>query len=266
MSLDSSDVEISVKSKRAYRRIKLKSQNLEEAGRIAAELGLGPVASRVLAARGYRADARTESFIKPALRTGLPDPAKLKDVDRACSLIAAALEAKQPIAVCCDFDVDGLSGGAIVSHFLRRIGGRVEVFVPDRFVDGYGLNQAVVKKIAESGFGLLIAIDYGSTNLVELALARQLGLKTIVVDHHHIGTEAPQVDAFINPHQAECGFGDGILCAAGLAWYLIIRLRKKLPQARDLDAKSYLDLACLGTICDMVPLVGANRVIAKRGL
>ena len=266
MPVEVPEPDISVRPKRAYRRVRLKSQNLEEAARIADRFGLGAITARILAARGYQADQRAENFLKPALKSGLPDPGGLKNLDKACDLIAKTLKAKKPIAICCDFDVDGLSGGAIVCHFLRSAGAQVEVFVPDRFVDGYGLNEAVVRKIAKSGFGLMIAIDYGTTNLAELALAKELGVATIVVDHHHVSSDLPPADAFINPQQEGCGFGEGMLCAAGLAWYLIIGLRHKLPQAKKIDAKSYLDLACLGTICDMVPLLGVNRVIAKRGL
>jgi single-stranded-DNA-specific exonuclease len=124
----------------------------------------------------------------------------------------------------------------------------------------------MIQTIAKEKFGLIITIDYGTTNIKELNLARKLGLQTIVVDHHHVGDLKTPADVFINPNQKGCGFAKKILSASGLAWYLITGLKKCLPQAKDVDAKTYLDLACLGTICDMVPLIGANRVIAKRGL
>ena len=123
----------------------------------------------------------------------------------------------------------------------------------------------MVEEIAAGDFGLLITVDYGTTNDKELTLAREHGIPTIVIDHHHVET-APPADVFVNPKQEGCNFADATLCAAGLVWYFIAALRKSLPAAKELDPREYLDLACLGTICDMVPLIGANRVIALKGL
>lgn len=248
-----------------HKRIRVRRQFADVAESIAAGYGLNHVTGRVLAARGFKPDESLKHFINPSLKESLPDPSRLKNIDAACALIAATINAGRSIAICCDFDVDGLSGGSQVHHFVRAVGATSRVFVPDRFEDGYGLNEGMIRTIAEDGFALVITIDYGTTNKKELTLARELGLKTIVVDHHHV-VEPPPADVFINPHQTGCGFADKILCAAGLAWYLIVALRRVLPEAKEIDVRRYLDLASLGTICDMVPLVGANRTIAKRGL
>lgn len=250
----------------AHKAIKIKKQNQAEAKKIAAELNISEVASRVLAARGFSVGADLDTFINPTLKDGLPEPQKLKNLDKACELIHQTIQQKKGIGICCDFDVDGLSGGAQVHHFFNSIGVTNQVFVPDRFEDGYGLNEKMVQAIAAAKYGLLITIDYGTTNVKELNLARKLGLKTIVIDHHHVGEIKTPADVFINPNQKGCGFAKKVLSAAGLAWYLIAGLKKCLPEAAKVDPKTYLDLACLGTICDMVPLIGANRVIAKRGL
>lgn len=249
-----------------HRTIKVRPQRESEARQIAEAHQLHPVAARVLAARGYSVGEELRRFLSPTLKDGLPSPDRLKNLSAACALIAEHIRAGNAIAICCDFDVDGLSGGAQVFEALRTIGARVKAFVPDRFADGYGLNERMVREIAASGFSLMVTIDYGTTNERELSLARELGLKTIVIDHHHVGDHKPPTDVFINPQQADCKFADGTLSAAGLAWYLIVGLRRELDVAEKLDARSYLELACLGTICDMVPLIGANRVIAKRGL
>ncbi len=249
----------------AYKAIKLRKQFPAEALAIEAQLKLHPVTSRVLSARGFRAGEELERFITPTLREGLPGPEKLKGLPAACNLVKDTLAAGGGIAICCDFDVDGLSGGSQIYHFLRSIGARAQVYVPDRFKDGYGLNERMIEEIAKEKFSLVITVDYGTTNVKELTLARKLGLKTLVIDHHHVSS-VPPADVFINPNQPGCGFAGGILCAAGLAWYFVLGLRSTLPQAKDIDAKTYLDLACLGTICDMVPLLGPNRVLAKRGL
>lgn len=250
----------------AYKTIRLRSQDNYLADEIAKIHKLTPVSSRVLAARGFLPDKKLKNFIQPSLREGLPHPIELKNLVKACELISQIVKEKRSIAICCDFDVDGLSGGAQVHHFFNALGIENQVFVPDRFEDGYGLNDRMIQKIAHANFGLIITIDYGTTNAKELTLAKELGLRTIVIDHHHVGDHNPPADVFVNPNQDGCGFSDKVLCASGLAWYLIMQLKNYLPGGEKIDPKSYLDLACLGTICDMVPLIGANRIIAKRGL
>jgi single-stranded-DNA-specific exonuclease len=251
-----------------YKKIRLKAQEPQRAAQIQREFKLSPIAAQVLAARGFNASQELKAFLEPSIKDSLPDPKKLVGLMPACKLIETALAQRMPIAVCCDFDVDGLSGGAQVYHFLKTLGAEVRVFVPDRFEDGYGLNHNMVKEIAQSGFGLLLTIDFGTTNPKELKLARELGLKSIVIDHHHTIKEALPVDVFINPQQKSCGFAGRVLSASGLAWYLLAGLKNTLAKnnAAVPSTREYLDLACLGTICDMVPLIGANRVIAKEGL
>ncbi len=258
--------EIAVPIKAAVRRIRLKAQKDKEAKKISAEHAISDVAARVLAARNFKAGPDLKNFLNPTLREGLPGPSGIKNIDKAVALIAKTIEAGGGIAICCDFDVDGLSGGAQVYHFFHALGVKTQVFVPDRFEDGYGLNEGMVREIAAAGFAMLLTIDYGTTNEHEITIAKSLGLAVIVVDHHHVGAHKPPADVLINPQQKGCGFADGTLCAAGLAWYLVAALKSGLPAAANIDPKAYLDLACLGTICDMVPLTGPNRVIAKRGL
>lgn len=248
------------------KKLRLRPQAVEIAREISAQFSLGAVASRVLAARGFKADNRTRLFISPSLREGLPLPAQCKNLPEACDLIVAVVNAGERIALCCDFDVDGLSGAAQVYAFLNSVNADVKVFIPDRFTDGYGLNSGMVRNMRESGCSLLVAIDFGTKNNVELSFARELGMKTVVIDHHHVGDAVVTADVFVNPHQEGCGFADKLLCASALAWYLVAALRSRFEATSSLDPKLYLDLACLGTICDMVPLIGPNRVIAKKGL
>ena len=249
-----------------HKRIKLKTCDLSVAKKIEEFVAVQPVTARVLAARNYLPDKKLQNYIDPTLSKGLSDPKDLVGFDKAVKVISQAILDNQAVAIACDFDVDGLSGGAQAVHFFKSIGVKAKVYVPDRFKDGYGLNENIVKQACKEGFGVLITIDYGTTNVKEIELAKSLGLKTIVIDHHHVGETRSMPDAFINPNQPGCNFADKILSAAGLVWYLIVGLKKALPSAQHIDPKSYLDLACLGTICDMVPLVGVNRVIAKRGL
>jgi single-stranded-DNA-specific exonuclease len=255
----------SIGASRAHKRIRVKPQDPSAATDIQKSFSTSPVVARVLAARGFKPGPELDNYLSPTLRQGLPDPSTLKNLSEAAKVLVDCHRAGRSIAICCDFDVDGLSGGSVVYDFFLQAGISAQVFVPNRFVDGYGLSEKVVREIAEKGFGCLLTIDFGTTNVKEITVARELGLKTVVVDHHHISADPPPADVFVNPHQQGCGFAGKIACAAGLAWYLVLGLKKELD-AEAIDVKRYLDLACLGTICDMVPLVGLNRVIAKRGL
>ena len=250
----------------AVKKIRLRAQEPVIAEAIERSHTTSSVAARILAARGFEPGKKLDTFIAPSLRDGLPEPGDLKNLNQAAQLIAAVVAKKQKVAIACDFDVDGLSGGAQLVHFLRAIGVQCKAFVPDRFSDGYGLNEKIIRQAAQESFALLIAIDFGTTSSHELSLAADLGIKTVVIDHHHVGKNVPSCDVFINPQQKGCGFAEGIMCASGLAWYLLIALKNHIPAAAKIDLREYLDLACMGTICDMVPLTGANRVIAKRGL
>lgn len=244
----------------------MREQKEGEAKKIADTFSLSPVASRVIAARGFQADESLKLFLSPSLKEGLPQPSTLKNLEAGCELIDSVIKNGGKVAICCDFDVDGLSGGSQIHAMFKELNIESRVFVPDRFEDGYGLNIGMIEEAAAEKFALLITVDFGTTNAKELLRARELGLKTIVIDHHHVGSTITPADVFINPHQEGCGFADRILSAAGLAWYLVAGMRKYSKRAAGIDPKSYLDLACLGTICDMVPLVGVNRVIARRGL
>lgn len=260
----------SVPFENVHKRVVVRKAQPKVAAQILDAHRIHPITARVLAARGFSPGTELDNFLEPTLKRGLPNPGTLKNLDAACQLIADIIAGDGSIAICCDFDVDGLSGGSQVAHFLQSCGAKVGVFVPDRFEDGYGLNAEMIASISEQRFALMIAIDFGTTNQTELALARQRGIKTIVLDHHHVGGHKPDADVFINPQQDGCGFAGGVLCAAGLAWYLIAGLKPvmqaRFPSRGIPEVRGYLDLACLGTICDMVPLIGPNRVIAKRGL
>jgi single-stranded-DNA-specific exonuclease len=250
---------------RTERKIVLREQLEDVARQIESAKGVDAVTARVLAARGFVPGEDLDNYLEPTLKNGLPAPDLLKNLQEACELTVAIVAEKKPVAICCDFDVDGMSGGSLLSRFLLDAGVPNKVFVPDRFKDGYGLNVSMVEEIAAGDFGLLITVDYGTTNEKEINLAKEHSIPTIVIDHHHVEA-VPPADVFVNPKQEGCNFADATLCAAGLVWYFVVALRKVLPGAKGLDPRDYLDLACLGTICDMVPLVGVNRVIALKGL
>src|SRR6185295_9292377 len=155
--------------------------------------------------------------------------------------------------------------------FLRELGAEPIYYVPHRIEEGYGLNVDGLRRLKERGVDLLVTIDCGIANAREVAAARQFDLDVIIVDHHQVPEELPAAVAVINPHRKDCLFPDKGLCAAGLAFYLVIGLRAKLRdeswfQGAVPDLRRYLDIVALGTIADMVPLTGVNRTLLRRGL
>lgn len=249
----------------ALKTVRLKPQNLTSAQEIETKLKLSSVSSRILAARGFTPGEDLEKFINPSLKDGIPHPKDLKGLTEAVTLIKETIKNNEAIAITCDFDVDGLTGGAQVFDFLKRIHSKVFIFVPDRFSEGYGLNDRIINDAKTHEAKLLITIDFGTTNTKEFILAREHGIKSIVIDHHHV-SENPPADVFINPKQNGCGFADASLCASGLCWFLLVGLRQEIKEASNIDVREFLDLAAMGTICDMVELKGPNRTLAKRGL
>ncbi len=251
------------------KKIILRNQNEDVAHDIEKNFNISFVSARVLSARGFKLDENLKNFLRPTLKDGLPDPKKMLGLEQASDIIVEAIKNHEKIAICSDFDVDGLTSASQIINLLKDLNIDVKNYVPDRFSEGYGLNERMVKEAKKDGATLLLSLDYGTTNEKEIKLAQELGIKTIVIDHHHVGKNNPRSDAFVNPNQEGCGFCEYALCTAGLVWYLIILLRKKLYEENDkikIDPKDYLDLSAMGTICDMVPLIGPNRVIAKKGL
>ena len=254
-------------------------RSAEERAALVAELrstlGLSSVAARVLVARGLTDVEMARAFLNPSLRDHLPSPRAIKNIDEAATLILDTIQKGERITIYTDFDVDGVSSGAQLYLYLRALGANVSTYTPNRFTEGYGLVLSAVEKIARGGTQLLITVDCGISSHAEFALAKRLGMKGLVVDHHE-PHGLPPADIIVNPAQDGCPFKEHKLAAAGLVWMLLIVLRHharerslKRPDGRELvlpDPKDFLDLAALGTICDMVPLVGINRVIAHRGL
>ncbi len=235
-------------------------------------LKVPPLLARILAHRGFHEADEAKPFLASSLSTDLPSPFLIADMDRAVARLVSALEGRELICVWGDYDVDGTTGTSALVSFLREIGGSPMFYVPHRIDEGYGMNAQGLKRLREKGVTLVVSVDCGISNYHEVEYAQGLGLDVVIVDHHEPPSALPPAVAVLNPHRADCLFPDKGLCGAGLAFYLIIGLRAKL---RDIqwfsgvgapDIRRHLDVISLGTIADMVPLRGVNRVLVRRGL
>jgi len=242
------------------------------AAAIAAALGLHPLAARILAARGQADAAAAEAFLAARLQD-LPDPFSMKGMEAAAARIARAVEAGERIACYGDYDVDGVTSTTLLSGFLRAAGADVTTYVPHRLVEGYGLNREAVAGLAAGGVRLLVTLDCGITSVEEVRAASALGVDTVVVDHHTVPVELPAAAAILNPHQPGCGYPSKDLAAVGVTFALAMALRRRLRERgwfgerrAEPNLREALDLVALGTVADVVPLAGANRILVRWGL
>ncbi len=238
--------------------------------RLAAELELHRIVSRCLVNRGFHRTDEARSFLSPRL-ADLSPPDGLADLQRASMRIADAVTGGERIGVFGDYDVDGVASAALVTVFLEEVGGIVHGEIANRFDTGYGLGIEPVERFAALGCTALVVLDCGTTDHESLSRAAELGMDAVVVDHHRIEGGFPPAAAFVNPHRPDCGFQDKTLAAVGLAFYFVAAVRRRLEERGFLGSSSVglrrlLDLVALGTIADVVPLRGNNRILASHGL
>jgi len=233
------------------------------------ECGVSPLLARLLVTRKVSTPAAAATFLNARLAEHLRSPMLFKDMATAADRVIAALQRGERIGIYGDYDVDGISGSAILVRFLRALGHEPLLFIPHRLRDGYGVSEPGVRRLAEGGARVMITVDCGGVSHREIALARSLGIDTIVCDHHQVsGTPLP-AHAVLNPIELDAGFPFSGLCGAGVAFYLALGVRFRLREAGHTslpDLRRYLDLVTLGTIADIVPLVEENRVLVKYGL
>lgn len=238
---------------------------------LAQRLGLPEIVARILSARGIGLDAAV-SFLDPRLRDLLPDPCQLTDMRRGAERLAAAIAAREQIAVFGDYDVDGATAAALLLRFLRTLGLRPRLYVPDRLREGYGPNAPALRGLAAAAVSLVITVDCGIAAHDALAVAADDGLDVIVVDHHQASLPLPPAVAVIDPKRPDDRSGLDHLCAAGLAFLLIVDTNRLLRGSGyyaaqpEPDLRQWLDLVALGTVCDVVPLGGVNRAFVAQGL
>ena len=241
------------------------------AAMICQRLGLPELLGRVLACRKIEFES-VEAFLNPTLRDSLPDPFHLKDMDKAADRLAEAIRSGETIGIFGDYDVDGATSSALLQRFFRAAGGEVIVHIPDRMIEGYGPNAPALLGLKSKGCGVVITVDCGITAFEPLAEAKRAGLTMIVVDHHEAEPALPEALAVVNPNRLDEDSQHGQLAAVGVAFLLVVAVNKRLRdtgwyQTRPApDLMQWLDIVALGTVADVVPLVGVNRALVCQGL
>ncbi len=228
---------------------------------LAGRLGVTPVTAQILYNRGFTTPEAARAFLH-CDQEGLHDPFLLRDMDRASALLQRHAAARDPILVYGDYDVDGVTGTAILVQALRHLGARVDYYIPNRFAEGYGLNAAAVRQAAADGYACILSVDTGISALAEAELARELGLTMVVTDHHEPGPELPRADAVVNPGRRDCPYPFKGLAGAGVAFKLV----QALAGNDSALLEELLDIVAVATLADMVPLVGENRWLVRAGL
>jgi single-stranded-DNA-specific exonuclease len=257
-----------------------KEWNHEKAEKTAKKLNIPLPVCALLQQRGLEDPDAIEKFLYPSL-DHLPSPFLMKGVQSSVEILVNAINHNHPVAIYGDYDVDGTTGTAVIALFLREAGLNAKCYQPDRLKDGYGLhknlidtiNQDMEKNTSLNPGKVLITVDCGISNVKETEYAQSLGFTVIVTDHHQPEEQQlPHADAVINPWQPCCTFPHKGLAGVGVAFYLVMALRNQLtqknfwPVEKIPNLKDYLGLVAIGTIADMVPLTGPNRVMVKAGL
>lgn len=227
--------------------------------------GLGPFAATVLARRGVADEASLAAFLGPAC-DGLNDPRRLPDVDLLLARVARARRDRERVLVFGDFDADGLTGLATLVLVFRRLGLDATPYVPSRLDEGHGLSLAAVDTAAAAGITLIVTVDTGSSSVAEVAAANVRGIDVLVTDHHRVPDVVPAAIALVNPHRADATYPDRRLAGSGVAFTVARLLLAELGPAGEEDALALADLATIGTVSDVAPVLGENRAIARLGL
>jgi len=233
--------------------------------------GLPEIAARLLAGRGLSA-ADAPDFLEPTLKRLFPDPSTFKDMDEAARVIEDAIVSGRPSAVFCDYDVDGATSGAQLVRYFRARGRTLQIYVPDRMLEGYGPSPLAFERLKAQGVEFVITVDCGAVAEEALNAAAELGLDVVVLDHHLMHGPPPKARAVVNPNRQDDRSGQGDLTAAGVVLVALAAVNREARKRGSIGANNLpnpldnLDLSALGTVCDVAPLKRFNRAIVAQGL
>ena len=239
-------------------------ENSEEIIDIAKKHNISELLTKILVNRGITDDKEIDTFLNPT-RNDFYDPYLMPDMDKAVERIIKAINNQEKVMIYGDYDVDGITSITVLKKFLEERVLKTGHYIPNRLEEGYGLNENAIRSIAEQKYTLMITVDCGISGIEEVELANQLGIETIITDHHEQSESLPNAYAIINAKRKDSQYPFRGLAGCGAVFKLIqaISLRLGLEEKEFLK---YLDIVCVGTISDIVPLVDENRVIAKLGL
>ena len=234
---------------------------------------LSPSVSKILSGKNIEID-EIPHFLEPTIKYNLPNPFDLLDMGAACEKLISSIKEKKKITVFGDYDVDGATSSALLKRFFGMIGVEIDIYIPDRILEGYGPNKDALLKLKESGTDLVITVDCGTLAFEPFAEAAKSGLDIVVIDHHIGATENPKALAIINPNRLDEKFPHKNIAAVAVCFLLIVGLNKKLRgeefykknNLNEPNLLSLLDLVALGTVCDVMPLTGINRAFVTQGL
>lgn len=222
--------------------------------------GYAPLAAMVLASRGIGNAAQAHKYLDCS--APLPDPLLMTDMDLAVGRVSLALSQHEKIAVFGDYDVDGITSTCLLTDFLRRRGADCISYIPGRLEEGYGLNPIAIHQLHSEGVKLIITVDCGITAVSEAALCKELGIDLVITDHHECKDILPEAAAVVDPHRPDGGYPHKNLSGVGVAF----KLAAALCGSQEEVLAEYADMVCLGTVADVMPLQGENRVFVTRGL
>jgi single-stranded-DNA-specific exonuclease len=232
---------------------------------------LSEVLSNLLSSREISLD-EIENFLEPKIKTALPNPFELGDMEKAVAHVIEAVKKNKKITIFADYDVDGATSAATLKRFFREVGIDVGIYIPDRVLEGYGPNSQALLNLKKNGTDLVITVDCGTVAFKPLEDAAAVGLEIIVIDHHLGVLEKPDAIAVINPNLLNEIFPHKNLCAAGVSFLFAVAINKKLreenyySQRKEPNLLNLLDLVALGTVCDVMSLTGLNRAFVSAGL
>jgi len=246
----------------------LRSKNEELISSIQKDSKIDYITARIIAGRKIDL-ADVQDFLNPSLRKLLPDPSSMQDMDKAAKIIFNAIKGNKKITIFADYDVDGATSAAQLVKWARNFEVELEIYVPDRIREGYGPSIEAFNHLKKNGSDLVITVDCGAAAYSALVAAQALDLSIVVIDHHLMDADMPPAEALVNPNRIDDSSKLNYLAAAGVTFMLLVALNRE-ARAQNFknipDLFDYLDLAALGTICDVVPLKGLNRAIVKQGL
>ena len=250
-----------------------KNYNEETVNFLKDNFSLSEIVSKLIAIRNIKLD-EVKLFLEPKIKNLLPNPFILKDMEKSVDRTIAAISNKEAIGIFGDYDVDGATSTAILGNYFREIKHKTEIYIPDRKIEGYGPSKQGFEKLIAKGSKLIFTVDCGTLSFDTIEYSQKKNTDVLVLDHHQSELKLPNAFSIVNPNRYDDSSKLNYLCAAGVCFMFLVALNKKLREIgwfktiniQEPDLINYLDLVSLGTVCDVVPLVGLNRAIVTQGL